>query len=425
MRSRRTISVVLVVVVAAVIVVSLIVTNNSPARSSATTTTTGVSGTGTATGTVRDGTFNTSFSTMKDLRSVAAAGHGLIEVLLPDTVSSARYTQFDAPYIKKAFVAAGLPQSQFSIQNAQGSTTTQYTQAQSAISKGAKVILLDALDSTTGAVIESYAKSHGVKVIDYDRLTLGGSRNYYVSFNNVKVGGLIGSGLLSCLSSWHVASPLIYVMRGAPTDNNATLFAQGYDAALSAAGYTTAQGNVVRENTGTWTPSVALTDFQGAYTAHPKINAVLTPNDENAAPIIAYLQSQGLTAKTMPFTGQDATLTGFQNIISGYQCGTVYKPIWIEAQAAAALAIYLRAGETPPHGLVNGTSTDTSATTASLRKVASVLLTPTWVTAKTIESTVIHDKVITAKALCTSATPTVAGTTSPTFHADCLAYGIK
>lgn len=421
MLSRRSITAIVVVAVVAVVAISLVVTNNSPSKSASTTTTTGVGGSGT----VRDGTFNTSFSTMKDLSSVVASGNGLIAVLLPDTVSSARYTQFDAPYITKAFLTAGLRRSQFSIINAQGSTTTQYTQAQSAISKGAKVILLDALDSTTGAIIESYAKSHGVKVIDYDRLTLGGSRSYYVSFDNVKVGGLIGSGLVSCLTAWHVPSPLVYVMRGAPTDNNATLFAQGYDAVLANAGYTVGKGNVVRENTGTWTPSVALTDFQGAYTANHKINAVVTPNDENAAPIIAYLQSQGLKAKTMPFTGQDATLTGFQNIISGYQCGTVYKPIWIEAQAAAALAIYLRAGVTPPSGLVNGTATDTSATQASLKKVPSVLLTPKWVTAPAVESTVIKDGVITAKALCTSSSPTVAGMTAPSFKADCATYGIK
>ena len=421
MLSRRSITAIGVAVVVAVIAITLVMTNNSPSKSASTTTTTGTGGSGT----VRDGTFNTSFSTMKDLSSVVASGTGLISVLLPDTVSSARYTQFDAPYITKAFVTAGLSRSQFSIINAQGSTTTQFTQAQSAISKGAKVILLDALDSTTGAVIESYAKSHGVKVIDYDRLTLGGSRSYYVSFDNVKVGALIGSGLLSCLTTWHVHSPLIYVMRGAPTDNNATLFAQGYDAALATAGYTTGKGNVVRENTGTWTPSAALTDFQGAYTANHKINAVVTPNDENAAPIIAYLQSQGLKAKTMPFTGQDATLTGFQNIISGYQCGTVYKPIWIEAQAAAALAIYLRAGVTPPRGLVNGTAADTTATQASLKNVPSVLLTPTWVTAPAIESTVIKDGVITATALCASSSPTVAGITAPSYAADCATYGIK
>jgi D-xylose transport system substrate-binding protein len=183
--------------------------------------------------------------------------------------------------------------------------------------------------------------------------------------------------------------------------------------------------NTIAENTGTWTPSVALTDFQGAYTAHPTINAVVTPNDENAAPIISYLQSKGLAPKTIPFTGQDATLTGFQNIISGYQCGTVYKPIWLEAQAAAALAIYLRAHVKPPKGLVNGTSTDSSATINSLKKVPSVLLTATWVTAATVQKTVIKDKVIKASDLCTNTAPTVEGMSVPTYAADCKTYGIK
>ena len=373
-----------------------------------------------STPTVSDKTFNTNLSTMKYLKSVVAKGKGSIAVILPDTVSSTRYTEFDAPYLKAAFMAAGLTSSQFIIQNAQGSDTTQYTDAQADIAKGAKVLLLDALDSTTGAVIEAYAKARGVKVIDYDRLTLGGARSYYVSFNNVAVGTLIGQGEVSCVAAWHVAHPTVYVMRGAPTDNNATLFAQGYNAVLKKTSFT-----LVNEGTGTWTPDVALTDFKGAYTANSKINAVVTPNDENAAPIIAYLQSQGLKPKTFPFTGQDATLTGFQNVISGYQCGTVYKPIWLEAQAAAALAIYLRAGVKPPAGLVNGSTPDSAAMISAFKHVASVLLTPTWVTAANVEKTVIKDKVIKASALCTAAAPKVQGLTQPSYAADCKMFGIK
>jgi D-xylose transport system substrate-binding protein len=380
-----------------------------------------------STPTVKDSTFNTSFSTMKYLKTIVAKGKGRITVILPDTVSSTRYTEFDAPYLKEAFKTAGLKSSQYTVENALGSDTKQFTDAQAAITNGTKVLVLDPLDSTTGAVIEAYAKARGVKVIDYDRLTLGGARTYYVSFDNVAVGTLIGKGLLSCITSWGVKSPVVYVMKGAPTDNNATLFAEGYDAVLNGAGYNTTSGssNTVLENTGTWTPTTALTDFQGAYTANAKINAVVTPNDENAAPIISYLQSKGLPPKTIPFTGQDATLTGFQNIISGYQCGTVYKPIWLEAQATAALAVYLRAGIKPPAGLVNGTSTDSAATINSLKKVPSVLLTATWVTPTNVESTVIHDKVIVASALCTSTAPTVAGSTQPTYAADCTTYGIK
>ena len=109
---------------------------------------------------------------------------------------------------------------------------------------------------------------------------------------------------------------------------------------------------------GTWDPPTALSEFQQQYTAHKNINAALIPNDENGAPIIHYLQNQGIKPKTFPTTGQDATLTGLQNILTGYQCGTVYKPIYLEAQAAAALAMYVRAGLTPPASLLNGTTTD-------------------------------------------------------------------
>ena len=384
-----------------------------------------------STKTVSDSTFTTSFSTMKYLKSIAAKGKGKIAVILPDEVTSTRYVEFDAPYLKEAFKTAGVPSKDVIIQNALGSDSTQYTDAQADIAKGAKVLLLDPLDSTTGAIIEAYAHARGVKVIDYDRLTLGGARTYYVSFNNVAVGTLIGSGMTSCLTAWKVASPEVFVMYGAPTDNNATLFGQGYNAVLKAAGFSPGEGatnsaNTINESVGTWTPTQALTDFEGAFTANPKINAVITPNDENAAPIIAHLQSQGLLPQTIPFTGQDATLTGFQNIISGYQCGTVYKPIWKEAQAAAALAVYLRAGVRPPGGLVNGTSTDSNATISALKNVPSVLLTATWVTAATVEATVIHDKVIAASALCTNSAPIVAKDSSiPTYAADCTTYGIK
>jgi D-xylose transport system substrate-binding protein len=381
--------------------------------------------------TVSDSTFNTSFSTMKYLKSIVKAGTGKIAAILPDEVTSTRYVEFDAPYLKKAFLAAGLKSSQFIIQNALGSDSTQLTDAQADISKGAKVLLVDPLDPTTGASIESYAKARGVPVVDYDRLTLGGKRSYYVSFNNVTVGNMLGNGLLSCLTSWKITSPDVAIMYGAATDNNATLFAQGYNAVLAKAGYTVSAGSKnqtgakksVSIEPGTWTPNSAETEFQQAFSATPGINALLSPNDENAAPIISYLQSQGVKADAFPVTGQDATLTGFQNIISGFQCGTVYKPIWLEAQAAAALGIYLRAGIKPPKGLVNGNSTDTLAKTAALKNVPSVLLTPEWVTPTLIKSTVIKDGVIATSQLCTSKVP-VGVSGAATYAADCTKYGI-
>jgi D-xylose transport system substrate-binding protein len=344
---------------------------------------------GAATATVSATGFTNSFAAMTKLKSLAAAGKGNVAVILPDTVTSARYTEFDAPYLAKAFSVAGLPASKVTIQNAQGSDSTQLTDAQSAISAGASVLIVDPLDSGTGASIESYAKSHGVAVIDYDRLTLGGTRQYYVSFNNVKVGTLIGKGLVSCVASWKVAKPKVIEMVGAPSDNNATLFAQGYNAVLKPL-FASKKWVKLAAPAGTWDPGTAETEFQQALTAHPSANAAVIPNDENGAPIITYLQNHGVKPKTFPLTGQDATLVGIQNVISGYQCGTVYKPIYEEAQAAAALALYIRAGKPAPSSLVNGKTTDTTAKVS----VPSVLLPPEWVTPSTVESTVVADNFV-------------------------------
>jgi D-xylose transport system substrate-binding protein len=362
--------------------------NSSPAAGASAS-----GGSGSASISVND--LNNSFSAMSQLKSVASAGKGSVAVILPDTTSSTRYVEFDAPYLKQAFTAAGLSSSDFVIQNALGSDATQLSDAQSDITKGASVLVVDPLDSGVGAHIESYAKQHGVAVVDYDRLTLGGTRSYYVSFNNVKVGQVMGQGLVSCVSAWGVKSPNVIVMKGAPTDNNATLFAQGYDGVL--APYFSGKGwTNVSNPAGTWDPPTALSEFQQQYTAHKNINAALIPNDENGAPIIHFLQGQGVKAKTFPTTGQDATLTGLQNILTGYQCGTVYKPIYLEAQAAAALALYVRAGQTPPSSLVNGSTQDTTAKTS----VPSVLLSPTWVTTSNMNSTVIADKFVPASQLC-------------------------
>ena len=339
--------------------------------------------------------FDRTLSAMSTLKPLTAAGKGNVAAILPDTVTSARYTEFDAPYLTQALTMAGLSSSQFSVQNAQGSDATELSDAQTAITKGASVLIMDPLDSGVGAQIETYAKAHGVAVIDYDRLTLGGSRAYYVSFNNVLVGTKIGQGFTACAAAWHVAKPNVLVMKGDPTDNNATLFAQGYLGVLNPF-FSSGKYVNVGEPAGTWTPSVALSEFQQQFTAHKNINSVLTPNDANAAPIIHYLQTQGVKPKTFPVTGQDASTIGLQNILAGYQCGTVYKPIYIEAQAAVALAMYLRAGQTAPSTLVNGTVKDTKSGT----DVPSVLGTPKWVTTANMASTVISDNFVKASQLC-------------------------
>ena len=155
---------------------------------------------------------------------------------------------------------------------------------------------------------------------------------------------------------------------------------------------------------------MAATTFEQQLTAHPNINAVLTPNDDNANAVISVLKKNKIAAKKFPTTGQDASLPGLQNVLTGYQCGTVYKPIYLEAQAAAALALFLRAGLTPPAALANATTQDTVLNKA----IKSVYTTPVWVTTENMASTVVKDGAAKASALCAGAAASA-----------CAAAGIK
>jgi D-xylose transport system substrate-binding protein len=284
------------------------------------------------------------------------------------------------------------------------------TQAEADITNGASVLLVDPLDSGSGAAIEAAAAAKGVAVIDYDRLVKGGPADrVYVSFDNVSVGKLIGQGEVDCITTFKVTKPNILIMDGDPTDNNATLFAQGYNGVLKPH-FDSAEYVKVGEPAGTWTPAVAATTFEQQLTAHPNINAVVTPNDDNANAVIAQLQKLNIPAKTFPTTGQDASLSGLQNILKGFQCGTVYKPIYLEAQGAVAAALFIRAGQKPPSSLLNGTTKDSTANT----DVPSVLLTPLWVTTDNMAATVVKDGAVKVSDLCVSEVATV-----------CTAAGIK
>jgi D-xylose transport system substrate-binding protein len=373
-------------------VVALAACGSSSKTSSSNTSTT----TGTSNVNLTPASFKSDFSAMTQLKPLAAQGHGLVGVLLPDTTTSTRYETFDRPYLTKAFQEAGLTNAQFKVDNAQGSASRMQTQAEADITQGASVLLVDALDSGSGAAIESNATSKGVKVVDYDRLVKGGADGrIYVSFDNVKVGAFIGQGEIDCIAAWKVAKPNLLIMDGDPTDNNATLFAQGYNGVLKAK-FDDKSYVKVGEPAGTWTPSVAATTFEQQYTAHPNINAVVTPNDDNANAVIAVLQGKQIPAKTFPTTGQDASLVGLQNILKGYQCGTVYKAVYQEAQAAAAVALYLRAGQAVPSSLINGKTKDSTAN----KDIDSVYLTPVWVTTANMASTVVKDGAVKASDLC-------------------------
>jgi D-xylose transport system substrate-binding protein len=354
--------------------------------------------------------FDSSFSVMSQLKSVHDAGKGLVGVILPDTTSSTRYVDFDQPYLKQAFDAAGYSSSDYKIDNAQGNDATELAIAQADITQGATVLVFDPLDSTVGSQIQQLAQSKGVKTISYDRATFTGTNTYYVSFDNVQVGKLIGQGLVDCVTAWSVSSPKVFTLNGGEdVDPNAVSFAQGYNSVIwgdqttpEPVGKTNAQGFTLvgDQVTPGWDNTKGGTIFQQQFTAHPEINATVEANDGLGNAVIQVLKNKGVAAKKVPATGQDATLQGMQNVLTGYQCGSVYKAVYLEAQDAAALATYLRAGQTPPASLVNSTTSPPTGVTGSQQPAS--LLTPVWVTDKNMASTVIKDKFVSATALCSA-----------------------
>jgi D-xylose transport system substrate-binding protein len=312
-----------------------------------------------------------------------------VAVLLPDTKSSVRWETADRPLLKAAFDRAGVP---VTISNAQGDKSTQQQQAEQAITNGAKVLLLVNLDSGSGAAIEANAKSQGVKVIDYDRLTLKGQADYYVSFDNVAVGKLQGQGLVDCLNDKKVSNPKIAELNGSPTDNNATLFKQGYDSVLDPLYKSGKATKVADQSVPDWDNQKALTIFeQMLQKENNRIDGVLAANDGLGNAAISAIKQRKLDQ--IPVTGQDATAEGIQNILAGDQCMTVYKAIKAEADAASKLAIALAKGEQPPAGLVNGKSDDTA------RQVPSVLLKPQAITKDNID-VVIKDGFLKKEDIC-------------------------
>jgi len=375
----------------------------------------GGGGGGTTTATVPSdlsiSSFTQDFSYMSKLTSLTAAGKGSVGVILPDTTSSTRYVAFDQPYLQKAFQLAGYSSSQFKIDNAQGVEAQELSIAQADITAGATVLIMDPLNSSVGSQIQAYAQSHGVKIISYDRATFTGTNTYYISFDNVQVGKLIGQGFKDCISSWGVKNPQVFQLDGGEnSDPNAVSFAMGYNSVIwgdsvpqETVGKTNSDGyKLVGDQVATdWKNDVGGTIFQQAYTANPAINATVEANDGLGNAVVQVLKNKNVKAKTIPTTGQDATLDGMVNVLTDYQCGSVYKAIYLEAQDAVALATVLRAGATAPTALVNGTTTPPSGVTGSPQPAS--LLVPIWVNKANMEATVIKDKFVDAATLCSKA----------------------
>jgi D-xylose transport system substrate-binding protein len=264
-----------------------------------------------------------------------------VGILLPDTNSSPRWVNSDPNELKSQCDSYGLS---CDIQNANGSASTQTSQAQSMLNEGVGVLMIVNLDSGSAKAIESQAQAKGVVTIDYDRLTLGGSAQYYVSFDNVAVGKAQGTALTKC-SQVQGKSAVKYVDEdGAATDNNAALFKQGYDSVLKATPGWTQAG----DQSGNWDnpAGTAQSVFQKLLQGAPDLNAVMVANDTMANAAITVLKQQGLNGK-VAVSGQDATATGLQNILAGDQCFSIYKPIKGEADVAVKLASQILQGQKP------------------------------------------------------------------------------
>jgi D-xylose transport system substrate-binding protein len=309
---------------------------------------------------------------------------GKIGVILPDTKSSVRWESADRPALVKAFKAAGV---KYDIQNAEGDADKMATIADGMITGGVTVLAIVNLDSDSGAAIEEKAKKQGVQTIDYDRLTLGGSADVYISYDNSKVGALQGEGLKKCLGD--KKANIIY-LNGSPTDNNATLFSQGAHSVLDKVSN---YKKVAEQAVPDWDNDKAVTIFEQLYTkVDGKVDGVYAANDGLAGGVISILKKNGQNGK-VPVTGQDATVEGLQNILTGDQCMTIQKSATGQAGALAKAAI----------AMVKGDKADTTGTAKDEegnREVPAVLLDPVAIDKSNVKA-VIDAGDMKAADLCT------------------------
>jgi D-xylose transport system substrate-binding protein len=328
---------------------------------------------------------------------------GTIALLLPET-KTARYESQDKPHFEQK-VKALCPNCKIIYSNADQDAAQQQQQAEAALTQGAKVLVLDAVDAASAGAIVQKAKAQKVPVISYDRLVTDAPVDYYISFDNVRVGQLQGQALAKKLKDDGKATGPIVMINGAPTDNNAKLFKQGATGALNSAGIKVLKSY----DTPDWSPDKAQTEMQQAITAvgETGFNGVYAANDGTAGGAIAAMKSAGINSAQRPTTGQDAELAAIQRIIAGTQYMTVYKAIKPEAEQAAQMAVDLVNGRKPPASLVKDKVDNGQL------QVPSVLLTPVTVTKDNVKDTIVKDAFWTTNQICTSA-----------YAADCKAAGL-
>jgi len=291
--------------------------------------------------------------------------NGTVGVILPETATSARWEAFDKPMLTAALTAQGFKAD---VQNAQGDAQKFTTLADGFISQGVKVLVIAPSDPAVGAAVEAKAKNAGIPVIDYDRPSLGGSADYYVSFDNEKVGQLQGQGLADKLKDKPGAS--IVQIEGAPTDNNATLFTNGQDSVLKPLIESGKLKLLQKQPINDWDNQLGGTTFEQIFTANGgKVDGVVAANDGLAGAVITILKKNGLNGK-VPVTGQDATADGL----------------------AAALA---KGDKAAADAIATGKLHDPKGN----RDIKSVLLTPTLILDKDIK-TVVSQGYVKASEIC-------------------------
>jgi D-xylose transport system substrate-binding protein len=314
---------------------------------------------------------------------------GKIALLLPET-KTARYETHDKPGFERRMKEL-CPDCEILYSNADQDAALQQQQAEAAVTQGAEVMVLDAVDAAAAAPLVARAKSQDIPVIAYDRLILDADIDYYVTFDNSKVGELQGQSLVDKLQEDGAQGDIVMI-NGAPTDNNAKLFKQGAHSVIDESPY-----NVAREyDTPEWSPDNAQREMEQAITALGKDGfvGVYAANDGTAGGAIAAMKGNGVDPTTIPVTGQDAELAGIQRILAGEQYMTVYKALFDQAEVTADLAYALLQGKEPPADMINAQEDN------GMKQVPSVLLEPVAVTKENIQDTIIKDEFWPAEEIC-------------------------
>jgi D-xylose transport system substrate-binding protein len=317
-------------------------------------------------------------------------GNDSIALLLPESKTT-RYEAQDRPHFEQTVKRLCSDCSIF-YANADQDPSTQQDQADAALARGVKVLVLDPVDAASAASIVAKANQQNVPVVSYDRLITNAEIDYYISFDNVRVGKLQAQALVKKLDSDGEADGTIVMVNGAPTDNNAKLFKKGANSVLQKS-----QLNIGKEyDTPDWSPDQAQNEMQQAITALGKSGfaGAYVANDGMAGGVIAAMKGAGINPSTRPTTGQDAELAGIQRILAGEQYMTVYKAIKTEAEDAARIAVAIARGDKVPSGLVNRHTSNGS------KSVPSVILTPVAVTKNNVKDTVIKDGFWTTSQIC-------------------------